>query len=125
MPLYALNFKLIFMDNFKAKQLHINDEDVWEDVIELAFVLHDDSYISIARIPYEDDVYIEFGEQINYCKSENATYSLEGNTISFKVSCVKSSSSKQRDFQIVIEEGVDIPDNLNDILAMLFKGLQG
>jgi hypothetical protein len=113
------------MDNFKAKQIHINDEDVWEDVIELAFVLEDDSYISIARIPYEDDVYIEFGEQINYCKSTSAAYSISGKNISFEVSCVKSSSSMQRDFQIVIEDSVEIPSNIDDILSMLFKGLRG
>src|SRR6188768_487672 len=109
------------MDKFNVKQIHINDEDVWEDVIELAFVLEDDNYISIARIPYEDDVYIEFGEQTNYCKSKKANYVLESNNLFFKIECEKSSSSKQRDFQLTLENTVEIPENFDDILDMLFK----
>ena len=122
---YALNkMQINFMDKFNVKQIHINDEDVWEDVIELAFVLEDDNYISIARIPYEDDVYIEFGEQTNYCKSKKANYVLESNNLFFKIECEKSSSSKQRDFQLTLEHTVEIPENFDDILDMLFKDLQ-
>ena len=111
------------MENLTAERIYINAEDYWEDVVELAFVLPGDTFISIARIPYENQIYAEFGDQTNFCYAERAVYNTDGDMISFDFDGFKSSGTLRRSFTIRTDRITDMPSNFNQALSGLFKGL--
>ncbi|MGV3705398.1 MAG: hypothetical protein ACO1NU_08470 [Arcticibacter sp.] len=39
------------MKDFNIKQIDINSDEVWEDVIEVAFLTTDDTYVSLREYP--------------------------------------------------------------------------
>ena len=42
----------------KSNFYDINPNEYWDEIIQLTFIENDFEYISITRIPYEDDIYI-------------------------------------------------------------------
>jgi hypothetical protein len=44
----------------------INSKEYWKEIIQLTFVKENYEYLSITRLPYEDQIYIEHDDQINY-----------------------------------------------------------
>jgi hypothetical protein len=111
------------MNNVVCRDVRINDPDYWEDIIEVAFLLEGGSYISIARIPYEDRVYFEFGEQIHYCYAQQVHYEINGRQLSFEAECVKASSPELGSFGVLLKEDVTVPPNLSESLGKVFEGL--
>lgn len=110
---------------FIANSITITEEDYWQDVIELAFIHPPDQYISITRIPYEDTVYFEFGEQAAYCYANKVSWLLKDEVLSFEISCIKSSDGLMKiDLAIQMKDIRAISGNLNEVLGKLFLGLQ-
>lgn len=73
--------------DFKVKELNINLEDYWDEIIQITFV-SGENYIAISRLSYENEIYFEFDDQINfiysYCK--DIAFLLEKNILSVVIS---------------------------------------
>ena len=46
---------------FECNRLEINPKEYWIEIIEVSFI-KGDNYISISRLSYEDEIYIEYSK---------------------------------------------------------------
>ena len=71
----------------KSNFYDINPNEYWDEIIQLTFIKNDFEYISITRIPYEDEIYIEHSDQINFltCHYTDFNYILNGNILDIKI----------------------------------------
>lgn len=71
---------------FECNRLEINPKEYWIEIIEVSFI-KDDNYISISRLSYEDETYIEYNDQINclYSNYKDVKFELKENILSIQV----------------------------------------
>ena len=71
---------------FECNRLEINPKEYWIEIIEVSFI-KGDNYISISRLSYEDEIYIEYNDQINclYSNYKDVKFELKENILSIQV----------------------------------------
>lgn len=71
---------------FECNRLEINPKEYWIEIIEVSFI-KGDNYISISRLSYEDETYIEYNDQINclYSNYKDVKFELKENILSIQV----------------------------------------
>jgi len=52
-----------------CSDINVNAKEYWKDLIEITFVAENKEYLSIARIIYDESVYIEYNDQVNFIKA--------------------------------------------------------
>lgn len=72
--------------DFECDTLNINSKDYWIEIIQVAFV-KGDNYISISRLSYEDEIYIEYNDQINclYANYKDVKFELKESILSIQI----------------------------------------
>ena len=51
------------------KKIDINLKEYWEEIMQLTFLNDKSEYLSLARLSYEEEVYIEYNDQIYFLYS--------------------------------------------------------
>jgi hypothetical protein len=69
------------------KNIDINPKEYWEEIIQLTFINNKFEYLSLTRLPYEDEVYFEYNDQINFLYSnvKDIAFSLEETVLTIEV----------------------------------------
>ena len=104
----------------KSNFYDINPNEYWDEIIQLTFIKNDFEYISITRIPYEDEIYIEHNDQINFltCHYTDFNYILNGNILDIKIKKVCESSNVFPNISILLNFDTD---SLEYILSNIVK----
>ena len=104
--------------NFNCKEININPEEFWGEIIQLAFVNDNNEYIAITRLPYENELYIEYNDQINFIYSfyKDVIFKLEKSYLIIDV--LKPAKAKNLPDKIIINLESSI-ENLQKILNQL------
>lgn len=69
------------------KEININPKEYWEEIIQLTFLNDKSEYLSLTRLNYEDEVYFEYNDQINFLYSniKNVKFKLDGSILIINV----------------------------------------
>ena len=115
------NYEFI-KENFSLKEINIG-KDILENIETYncnEFIKNDFEYISITRIPYEDEIYIEHSDQINFltCHYTDFNYILNGNILDIKIKKVCESSNVFPNISILLNFDTD---SLEYILSNILK----
>jgi len=101
----------------KCNRILINPKEYWGEIIQLAFIENELENISITRLPYEDEIYIEHNDQINcaYSFYKDVYFTLEDGSllVEFKPKIKWNMSDK---IKIILSQTVD---NMEEILSAL------
>ena len=54
---------------FCGDEIYVTNRDCWDEIVSLTFLNNDGDNISYTRLAYEDEIYIEHNDQINYIYS--------------------------------------------------------
>ncbi|WP_417009328.1 hypothetical protein [Bacteroides congonensis] len=102
---------------FECDILDINSKEYWIEIIQVAFV-KGDNYISISRLSYEDEIYMEYNDQINYLYSncKDVKFKLKENILSIQISNSKKRFNMPCEIQIILNTDCS---NLNEVFEML------
>jgi hypothetical protein len=70
-----------------SKGIDINPKEYWEEIIQLTFIGDKFEYLSLTRLPYENEIYIEYSDQINFLYSnvKDVAFSLEATVLTIEV----------------------------------------
>jgi hypothetical protein len=104
------------------KEININPEEYWGEIIQLTFLNDKSEYLSLTRIPHEDEVYFEYNDQINFLYSNvrNVKFALEETILTINVD--KPIKGNLPDTFIV--SMARQLDNLGNILNLLVQDLK-
>jgi hypothetical protein len=97
--------------------IDINPKEYWNEIIQLTFVNKEQEYLAITRLPYEDQIYIEYNDQINflYLNYKNIKFRQEKSILTIEVfNPIKGNLPN-----IFTVEMLQTLSNLNEILDAL------
>ena len=102
---------------FECNEIYVNDKDYWDEIIQLTFVKNENENISFTRLSYEEDIYIEHNDQINfiYAFYKNVNFNLGERKLSVNVIPGKKMNMPNA-IEIVFSQTID---NLEEILRCL------
>ena len=91
--------------SFYSKEIDINPEKYWKELIQLSFV-NKEEYVAISRLSYEDEIYIEYNDQVNYIYSlyNDIVFNIENNVLSITILKTIRSSCFFNGFNIIIQD---------------------
>ena len=101
------------------KKADINSKEYWEEIIQLTFLNDKFEYLSLTRLPYEDEVYFEYNDQVNflYSKNKDVKFKLEETILTVEV----HNPIKGNLPNTFIINTIHSLDNLKEILNLLIS----
>ena len=99
------------------KNIDINPKEYWGEIIQLAFLNDKSEYLVITRLAYENEVYFEHNNQINflYSDAKDITFELEETILKIEV---HNPTKGNLPNTFIINTNQEF-DNLRDILQMI------
>lgn len=69
------------------KKIDINPKEYWEEIMQLTFLNDKSEYLSLTRLSYEEEVYIEYNDQIYFLYSNvnNISFRLDNSILTIEV----------------------------------------
>lgn len=69
------------------KKIDINPKEYWEEIMQLTFLNDKSEYLSLTRLSYEEEVYIEYNDQIYFLYSNvnNIRFRLDNSILTIEV----------------------------------------
>ena len=69
------------------KKIDINPKEYWEEIMQLTFLNNKCGYLSLTRLSYDEEIYFEYNDQINflYSKADNIKFKLENSIWAIEV----------------------------------------
>jgi len=101
------------------KKIDINPKEYWEEIMQLTFLNNEFEYLSLTRLCYDEEVYIEYNDQIYFLYSNvnSIEFRLKDSILTIEVeNPIKGNLPNT--FMINITQPFD---NLDYILHVLFK----
>mgnify|MGYP001640762510 CR=1 FL=1 len=101
------------------KKIDINPKEYWEEIMQLTFLNDKSEYLSLARLSYEEEVYIEYNDQIYFLYSNvnNIRFRLDNSILTIEVDN-PTRGNLPNTFTINIFQPFD---NLEYLLNLLFQ----
>jgi len=101
------------------KKIDINPKEYWEEIMQLTFLNDKSEYLSLTRLSYEEEVYIEYNDQIYFLYSNvnNIRFRLDNSILTIEVDN-PTRGNLPNTFTINIVQPFD---NLEYILNLLFQ----
>ena len=101
-----------------CNKIEIIAKEMWIELINIGFIEDDFNYMDIARLAYEDDIYIEHNDQINclWAHYQDICFTLYGNCLTIDVTKSKDTYNIPTKITVVFQQDFS---NVQEVLDAL------
>lgn len=108
------------MNSLVYDKIEVSPEITWKELIEIRAINPNGEYLSISRLTYEDEVYVEMNDQANflYASIDDISFDLNEGNLTLTVAEVIRSSNIPSNIHLRFANS---PLNFKDALNRIFR----
>ena len=101
-----------------CNKILVNPKNVWNELIHIGFIEDNFKHVTISRLVYDDEIYIEHNDQINYLYShyQDVNFIIKDNFLIIDTIKQTSVCNMPNKIKIVLNQTVE---NLEEVLSAL------